>query len=112
DMDSYYADRGKHWNVRLFDTNFIQDVRTFAVDAWHEKGCGTGISRISMASTSIGLHILDVAEGTYATAHRHDAGAHVIQVGGTGYEYLFFEGENEPRRIPLHPYGVIAPKRN
>ena len=52
-----------------------------------------------------------MAEGTYATAHRHDAGAHVILVGGEGYELLFFEGE-EPRRIPLHSYGVIAPKRN
>src|SRR5207245_2089295 len=109
--DSYYADRPTHWNLRLFETNFIPDVTTFGVDAWSEKGFRTGISRLSMASTSLGLHLLDVAEGTYATAHRHDAGAHVILVGGEGYELLFFEGE-EPRRIPLHSYGVIAPKRN
>src|SRR5579871_1256920 len=111
-MDHFYVDQPKHWSLRLFETNFIPDVREFAVDAWREKGHRTGISRISMASTSLGLHILDVGEGTYATAHRHDAGPHVLQVGGTGYELLYFEGEEKPRRIPLHPYGVIAPKRN
>ena len=110
-MDSFYADK-KHWNLRLFETNFIPDVKSFAVDIWNEKGYRTGISRLSLAGTSMGLHILDVAEGTYATAHRHDAGAHVILVGGEGYELLYFEGETTPRRIPLRPYGVIAPKRN
>ena len=111
-MDAFYGEQPKHWNIRLFETNFIPDVRQFGVDLWKEKGHQTSISRISMASTSLGLHILDVGEGTYAKAHRHDSGPHVIQVGGTGYEYLYFEGEKEPRRIPLHPYGVIAPKRN
>jgi uncharacterized RmlC-like cupin family protein len=111
-MDRYYGDKPKHWSLRLFETNFIPDVRTFGVDAWKEKGARTGISRVSMASTSLGIHILDVGEGTYAKAHRHDAGPHVIMVGGTGYEFLSFEGEKEPRRIPLKAYGVIAPKRN
>jgi uncharacterized RmlC-like cupin family protein len=110
-VEAFYADRATHWNLRLFETNFIADVKTFAVDIWQEKGYRTGISRLSMASTSLGLHILDVAEGTYATAHRHDAGAHVIVVGGEGYELLYFEGE-KPSRHPLAPYGVIAPKRN
>jgi len=109
---AYYADRVRHMNVRLFETNFVPDVRTFGVEAWREKGARTGIARLSMASTALGLHILDIGEGTYATAHRHDAGAHVVQVGGTGYELMSFEGEAEPRRVPLRPYGVIAPKRN
>jgi mannose-6-phosphate isomerase-like protein (cupin superfamily) len=110
-IENFYSEKGTHWNLRLYETNFIPDVKTFGVDAWADKGFRTSISRISMASTSLGLHILDIGEGTYATAHRHDAGAHVINVGGTGYELLYFEGE-EPRRVPLRPYGVIAPKRN
>ncbi len=112
DLEAFYADHPKHWSTRLYEANFIPDVKTFATDVWNEKGFRTGIGRLSMASSAIGMHILDVAEGTYATAHRHDAGAHVILVGGEGYEYLYFEGEAEPRRIPLHAYGVIAPKRN
>jgi hypothetical protein len=111
DMESFYSDKPTHWNLRLYETNFIPDVTSFGVDAWADKGFRTGISRISMASTSLGLHILDIGEGTYALAHRHDAGAHVINVGGTGYELLYFEGE-PPQRIPLQKYGVISPKRN
>jgi mannose-6-phosphate isomerase-like protein (cupin superfamily) len=111
-MGQYYGEEPKHWSQRLFETNFIPDVRQFGVDAWKEKGAQTGISRISMASTSLGLHILDIGEGTYAKAHRHDAGAHVLMVGGEGYELMYFEGEEQPRRVPLRPYGVIAPKRN
>jgi uncharacterized RmlC-like cupin family protein len=111
EQPDYYADTPTHWGLRLWETNFIPDVRTFAVEAWQEKGARTSISRLSMASTSLGLHILDVGEGTYATAHRHGAGAHVLCTGGTGYELMYFEEEQDnPRRILLHPYGVIAPK--
>jgi uncharacterized RmlC-like cupin family protein len=107
----YYSGTPTHWGQRLWETNFIPDVRSFAVEAWQEKGARTSISRLSMGSTSLGLHILDVGEGTYATAHRHGAGAHVLCTGGTGYELMYFEEEQEnPRRVELHPYGVIAPK--
>ena len=52
-----------------------------------------------------------MGEGTYATAHRHGPGAHVLCTGGTGYELMYYEHEADtPRRVPLHPYGVIAPK--
>ena len=109
----FYSGSPTHWGLRIWETNFIPDVRTFAVDAWQEKGHRTGISRLSMASTGLGLHILDVGEGTYALAHRHGAGAHVVVTGGTGYELMYFEHEaGNPRRVPLHSYGVIAPKAN
>jgi uncharacterized RmlC-like cupin family protein len=109
----FYSDLPTHWAQRLWETNFIPDVRTFAVEAWQEKGARTSIARLSMASTSLGLHILDVGEGTYATAHRHGPGPHVLCTGGTGYELMYFEEEQEnPRRVELRPYGVIAPKNS
>ncbi len=112
-MPSFFADEGKHWNKRLFETNFIPDIRRFSLDAWEERGVRTSIMRISMASCSIGLHILDVSPGTYATAHRHGAGAHVIVVEGEGYELLFMPGEEKNRRKVLtKPYAVIAPEHN
>src|SRR5437868_4459018 len=64
-IPDYYADKGTHWNLRLYETNFIPDIRNFALDDWEEKGHRTSIMRISMASTSLGCHILDVSEGTY-----------------------------------------------
>jgi len=111
---TYFSDEGTHWNIRLFETNFIPDIRAFPLDPWPERGLRTSIMRLSMASTSLGIHILEVSEGTYVTAHRHYAGAHVIQVEGTGYEYLFLPDEQgdlaKYRRMPLAPSGVVAPK--
>lgn len=112
--NDYFSDEGTHWNLRLFETNFIPDIRVFPLDPWPERGLRTSIMRLSMAATSLGLHILDVSEGTYVTAHRHYAGAHVIQVGGAGYELMFMPGDrDEPDRYErreLAAYGVIAPK--
>ena len=69
--------------------------------------------RLSMANTGLGLHILEVSEGTYTTAHRHAAGAHVIVVDGEGYEFLFMPGDEmnpENRtKVWVQPGSVIAP---
>lgn len=112
--DNYFSDDGTHWNLRLFETNFIPDIRAFALDPWPERGLRTSIMRLSMAATSLGLHILEVSEGTYVTAHRHYPGAHVIQVSGTGYEDMFMPNDRDNpsayKRVELGPYGVIAPK--
>jgi hypothetical protein len=112
DMQNYFGDEGKHWTHRVFETNFIPDVRTFgALDDNPVRGHRHTVQRIGMTGTSIGIHIAEVAEGTYMTAHRHGAGAHVIAVKGQGYELLYMPGEEKRRRrVPLTPYSVIAPK--
>ena len=115
-MEGYYSDLGRHWNLRLFETNFIPDIRTFALDKWEERGIRTSIMRLYMGNATSMIHILEVSEGTYVTAHRHGAGAHVIVVGGEGYELLFMPGEEDDatkqRKVPVKPYGVIAPRLN
>ena len=56
---------------------------------------------------------MSAAEGTYVTAHRHRAGAHVIVIEGDGYELLFMPGEEKNRRkVPARPYAVVAPRHN
>ena len=66
-----------------------------------------------MAGTSTGIHIAEVSEGTYMTAHRHGAGARVIVVDGEGYELLFMPDEEKNRlKIPLRPYAVVSPRHN
>ena len=115
-MEDYYADEGKHWSLRLFATNFIPDIRKFKLDSWEERGTRTSITRLYMGNSLSQLHLLELAEGTYVTAHRHGAGAHVVMVDGGGYELLFQPGDelNPERRqkVPLRPYGVIAPRLN
>jgi mannose-6-phosphate isomerase-like protein (cupin superfamily) len=115
-VEDFFAGEGKHWGLRIFETNFIPDVRKMVPDPWPERGRQTSIMRISMASTSLGLHRLDVAMGTYATAHRHGAGAHVMVIGGEGYELFFFPGEEmdpeKQEKVWVKPYSVVAPKSN
>ena len=112
-MQDFFSDPGRHWNLRLYETNFIPDIRKFPLDTYPERGIRTSIMRLSMASTSIGMHVMSVSEGTYATAHRHQAGAHVIVVEGSGYELMFFEHERQnPRKVDASAYAVVAPKLN
>jgi quercetin dioxygenase-like cupin family protein len=111
-MQNYYNDPGHHWNLRLYETNFIPDIRQFHLDEYPERGIRTSIMRLAMANTSIGLHVMSVSEGTYATAHRHQAGAHVIVVDGEGYELMFMEGEEPKRKYSACPYAVVAPRLN
>lgn len=114
--DSNYTEKGKHWNQRLFQTNFIPDIRDFTLDAWKERGTRTSIMRLYMGNATSNIHILEVSEGTYVTAHRHGAGALVIVVKGEGYEYLFMPGDEMNRekrlKVPVKPYAVISPRFN
>jgi hypothetical protein len=112
-MQNFFSDEGKHWEHRIFETNFIADIRKLALDANPARGHRHLVMQLSMASTSIGMHVAEVHEGTYMTAHRHGAGAHVIAIEGLGYEFLWMPGgEKNRRRIPLKPYAVISPKHN
>ena len=106
-----YFDFKKHWGLRVFETNFVADCRQFNLDAYPERGNRIAIMRFSMASANLGFHVMSVNEGTYATAHRHGAGAHVIVIEGTGYELLYMPGDEKNRqKVDASAYAVVAPR--
>lgn len=112
-MQNFFSDEGKHWTTKMFATNFIPDIRKFrTLDPCPERGDRHTVIRLSMAATSLGIHIAEVGEGTYMTAHRHGPGAHVVAIEGDGYELLFMPGEERRRKIPLKPYAVISPRQS
>ena len=108
----FFADTGKQLNLRLFETNFIPDIKNFLLDPYPERGRRTSVMRLCMASASLSLHIAEISPGTYMTAHKHGPGAHVLCVGGEGYELLFMPGEQNRRRVALKPTAVVSPRRN
>jgi gentisate 1,2-dioxygenase len=108
----YFSDAGQQLNLRLFETNFIPDIARFALDPYPERGRRTSVMRLCMASASLSLHIAETAPGTYMTAHKHGPGAHVLCVGGEGYELLFMPGEKKRRRLTLKPTAVVSPQLN
>ncbi len=111
DMERF-MDHSKQWNIRTLETNFLSDIRTMELDPYPERGNRLAVMRMSMACTSIGMHVMGVSEGTYVTAHRHLAGAHVIAIAGQGYELMYMEGDPERRKVKANPYGVVAPRHN
>lgn len=112
-MRAFYSGEGVKRNAKLYETNFIPDVHAFQLDPSEERGTRFELTRLAMGSSALGVHLMSVAEGTYATAHRHAAGAHVITVRGEGYEILYMPGEEKKRRrVPASPYAVIAPRLN
>ena len=113
EKQEFFSDKGRKWKAKVFETNFIPNVRNFELDPLPEGGFRTEVMRISMASTIIGLHIKSIAEGTYTNAHRHQAGAHVMVIEGEGYELLFMPGEEKNRqKVITKKYSVIGPKDN
>jgi hypothetical protein len=46
---------------------------------------------------------------TYKKGHRHNAGAHVIIIGGEGYSLLWFEGDSERERVNWKDGAILSP---
>jgi len=112
-MDDFFSNDGKRWSLRVFETNFISNIKTLKLDPYPERGNRTSIMRLSMASCSVGMHVMEASEGTYVTAHRHGPGAHVIVIDGDGYELLFMPGDEKNRhKVPAKPFAVVSPCLN
>lgn len=108
-----YLDKEVKWAPRVLETNFIADVRALELNPFPERGNRTSIMRMSMAGTSIGMHVMGVSEGTYVTAHRHGPGALVMVVAGQGYELFFRQGDETNRtKLQANPYTVVSPQLN
>jgi quercetin dioxygenase-like cupin family protein len=107
--DSYFDGSGRQLRPRVWKTAFVPDVRSFELQSWDARGAGSTNVLLALSNNAMGAHISEFPVGTYKKAHRHDAGAHVVIVGGTGYSLLWYEGG--PReRVDWKDGDVISPK--
>lgn len=90
--EDYFNGQGKTYPGRVFDTNFISDVRTFQLHDWGERGKGSTNACFEMANNTIASHVSEFPIGTYKKAHRHGPGAHVFILSGKGYTLMWKEG--------------------
>ena len=81
----YFSAEGKALSGRLWQSNFIADVRTHEMELWRARGAGGTNRFFSMGSTALSSHISEFPTGTYKKAHRHGPGAHLITLEGSGY---------------------------
>ena len=106
--NGYFSGEARHLGGRLFETNFISDVRTYPLRPWDERGRGSNNVTFEMADNALICHISEFPVGSYKKAHRHGPGAWVFIVGGEGYSLMWPEG-GERNRYDWHDGSVIVP---
>ncbi|MFD3524255.1 ethanolamine ammonia lyase-activating protein [Streptomyces sp. NPDC058653] len=88
----YFSGEGR-LTGRLWETNFVPDVREFELVDYRERGAGGTNVQFKLARNTMMAHVSQFPVGTYKKAHRHAPGAHVVILGGTGYSLMWREGE-------------------
>ena len=104
----YFSGKGKAYPGRVWDTNFIADARSFALEDWVERGGGGKNVMLEMANGSMAAHISEFPVGTYKKAHRHGPGFNVIIIKGKGFSMFWRQGE-EPKRYDWQDGSVFTP---
>ena len=106
----YFSGKGE-LTGRVWETNFVPDVRTMGLTAYPERGAGGINLKFALAGNTMGCHSSQFPVGTYKKAHWHGAGAHVIILSGVGYSLMWPEvqGEDKPQRFDWQPGTLIIP---
>jgi mannose-6-phosphate isomerase-like protein (cupin superfamily) len=91
----YFSGEGKLYRGRLWETNFVADVRKMKLWEWKERGGGGTNAMFMLAGGIINSHISRFQVGTYKKAHRHGSGAHLLIVQGEGF--VTMKRGDEPR---------------
>jgi len=82
---NYFGGEGKLWRGRLWETNFVPDIRTMKLWEWKERGGGGTNAFFVLAGGHINSHISRFQQGTYKKGHTGLSGAHLFIIDGDGY---------------------------
>lgn len=93
----YFSGEGKLYRGRLWETNFIPDVRKMRLWEWKERGGGGTNAFFMLAGGRLEAHISRFQTGTYKKGHRHGSTmAHLYICQGEGYA-MVKRGDDEDR---------------
>jgi len=109
--EGYFAGRGRLYNDRVLETNFVSDAVNIEPIAWHERGKGNKTIFFELAQSTMGAHVSQFPVGIYKKAHRHGPGAHVLILSGEGYSFLWLEGKQR-MRVNWRPGSIVVPPEN
>ena len=106
--ERYFSADGKQYPGRIWDSNFVPDVKSIALEEWKERGGGGKNILLELSENTMAAHISEFAVGRYKKAHRHGPGAHVVILGGKGYSLMWPEGAPK-RRFDWREGSIIVP---
>jgi quercetin dioxygenase-like cupin family protein len=107
--DDYFTRPGERVAEKEWKTNFIPDVRAFALEDASRRGPGKIRMGFTLCNNQMAGHSSEFPPGVYLKAHRHGVGAHVVILNGQGYSLLWSKGE-ERRKVDWQDGSVLSPK--
>jgi oxalate decarboxylase/phosphoglucose isomerase-like protein (cupin superfamily) len=106
--DDYFSKEGTWWAGRVWETNFVPDVKNLKLLEWKERGAGGSQVRFQIAENTMCGHVSQFPVGTYKKAHYHGPGAHVIILSGQGYSLMWPKGQ-PIKRYNWKPGSMVVP---
>lgn len=110
-QEDYFTKDGTWYAGRVWETNFVSDVKNLKLLEWKERGAGGSQVRFQMADNTLCAHVSQFPVGTYKKAHYHGPGAHVIILSGTGYSLMWPPGQ-PIQRYDWRPGSMVVPPAN
>ena len=82
----------------IWETNFIMDIQSAALDERTVKGAGVRITQFELSGNSLIGHLAQWPGGRYHKAHYHGAGAILLGLQSSGYVFLW------SKELGIRPY--------
>lgn len=91
----YFTAEAKLYKGRVWETNFIPDIKKLPLYEWKSRGGGGTNAFMVMGAGMMESHVSRFESGHYKKAHRHGPGAHLYITEGEGY--VLTQRGSEPR---------------
>jgi quercetin dioxygenase-like cupin family protein len=91
----YFTAEAKLYKGRVWETNFIPDIKKLPLYEWKSRGGGGTNAFMVMGAGMMESHVSRFESGHYKKGHRHGPGAHLYITEGEGY--VLTQRGNEPR---------------
>jgi quercetin dioxygenase-like cupin family protein len=91
----YFSAEAKLYRGRVWETNFIPDIKRLPLYEWKSRGGGGTNAFMVMGAGMMESHVSRFEAGYYKKSHRHGPGAHLYIIEGEGY--VLTQRGNEPR---------------
>jgi mannose-6-phosphate isomerase-like protein (cupin superfamily) len=98
-----------HRNLNMWETNFVNDITSFEMKSWNQRGAGSAHIQYCLADGNLHAHVSEMAVGTYKKGHRHGPDFHVLIVSGEGYSLFWHDDDKDLTRFDWKHGSVFAP---